>query len=275
MAPKFLSAATKHTVRPLMYAPGAVTLPILLTNIIPEQFPYPRLLTNISISDTNRTPSPPPASRRPPPPPPPRRAPMPAPPHPPARAPTPAPARASTPAPARASTPAPRHPTPDSRDSSLTPVESEDDNVSVSSFTAKKPKADLIPRPSAANIQVVKSLLVDLYPDLVAEEQLKEYTAFRSHLDVLCARYLRPSLALSHQNKDQLEKLYAKMTETFEWLVEYDVCWPASVCLQGKLHNSAAHSMDKSTRKVVAALTGVVTHRAGSKRLEKKRKAQS
>ncbi|KAJ6543230.1 hypothetical protein DFH09DRAFT_1088923 [Mycena vulgaris] len=268
MAPKFPSAPTKHTVRPLMYALGVVTLPILLTNIIPEVFPFPRLLTDISISDINRTPSPPPASGRPPPPPPPRRAPTPAPQHSPARAPTPAPARAT---PGRSS----RHPTPDSRDSSLTPMESEDDDTSVSSFTAKKPKADQIPRPPAANIQVVKLLFQDLYPELVAEEQLKEYTAFRARLDLLCGRYLRSSLALSHQDKDQLEKLYAKMTETFEWLADYDVCWPATVCLQGKLHNSAARSVEKSTRKVISALKGVATHRAGSKRLEKMRKMPS
>ncbi|KAJ7089603.1 hypothetical protein C8R44DRAFT_751346 [Mycena epipterygia] len=259
MAPQFTSAPTKYTVRPLLNAPCAVTLPLLLTNIIPEQFPFPRILTDIT--DT-RTPSPPPAIRR---------APTPAPAT--RRAPTPAPPRRA-PTPARASTPtrAPRHPSPDSRGSSLTPMETDDENDSVSSFTVKKPNSKQISRPSAANIQTIKSLFEDLYPDLVAEEQMKEYMAFRSHLDTLCARYLRPALALSHQDKAQVNKVNKKMTETFEWLAEYELHWPVAVCLQGKLHNSAARSVDKSTRKVINAITGVAPRRAGSKRLDKKRK---
>ncbi|KAJ7106725.1 hypothetical protein C8R44DRAFT_885989 [Mycena epipterygia] len=263
MAPQFPSVPTKYVVRPLVSAPCPVTLPVLLTNIIPEQFAYPRILTDI---DSSRTPTPPPGPRRAPTPAPPRRAPTPAPPR---RAPTPAPPRRAPASPAPS-----RHPTPDTRDSSLTPMESEDDdNRSDSSFTAKKPNSNQISRPTAANIQTVKSLFEELYPDLAPEEQAKEYLAFRGHIDTLCTRYLRPSLALSHQDKDKLDKVYAKMTKTFQWLAEYELHWPVAVCLQSKLHNSAARSVDKSTRKVINAITGVAPRRSGSKRVDQKRKA--
>lgn len=188
MVPQFTSVPTNHAVRPLLPAPCPVTLPVLLTNIIPEQFPYPRILTDI---DTSRTPTPPPGSRR-------------------------------TPTPA----PPPRHPTPDTRDSSLTPMGS-DDEGSDSSFTPKS-SSSKITRPSGTNIQTVKSLFRDLYPDLTEEEQGKEYTAFRvrsfhirltsasfsfrqTRLDTLCARYLRASLAFSHQDKDEVYKVYKKV----------------------------------------------------------------
>ncbi|KAJ7448369.1 hypothetical protein FB451DRAFT_1411382 [Mycena latifolia] len=255
MAPQFTSVPTKHVVRPLLYAPCPVMLPVLLTNIIPEQFPLPRMLIDI---DPSRTPTPPPAPRRAPTPP--RRAPTPPPaprraPTPPRRAPTP-PRRAPTPGPSR------HHPTPDSRESSLTP--NSDDDGSDSSFTAKKPKSSStshIARPSAANIQTVKSLFTKLYPNSTQEEQEKEYTAFRANLDLLCKRYLLPSLALSHQDKDTVTKVHNKLTESFPWLAHYDNCWPVSVCLQNKLHNSAARAVDKSTRKAVSILAGVAPPR--------------
>ncbi|KAJ6553681.1 hypothetical protein B0H10DRAFT_2241853 [Mycena sp. CBHHK59/15] len=253
MSPLFTSAPTKHVARPLLSAPCPIMLPVLLTNIIPEQFPSPRILTDI---DSNRTPTPPPG---------PRRAPTPAPRH----APTPAPRRAPTPAPRRAPTPAPpprrRQPTPENRESSLTPIESDDsDSDSDSSRMAKKP-LNQIQRPSNANIQTVKLLFKDLYPNLTEREHNKEYMAFRTQLDALCTQYLRPSLALTHQDKNDVHKVYKKLTEIFEWLAEYDNFWPAAVCLQGKLHNSAARAVDKSTRKVFNALAGVDPRRSGPK----------
>ncbi|KAJ7764963.1 hypothetical protein DFH07DRAFT_955792 [Mycena maculata] len=254
MAPQFTSVPTKHAVRPLLSAPCPVTLPVLLTNIIPEEFPLPRMLIDI---DTSRPPTPPlgplPAPTCPAPTPP---HPIPAPPR---RAPTPA---------------APRHPTPDSRESSLTPAESDDDG-SNSSFTTKKSKgADTITRPSNANIQTVKSLFKELYPTLTQQEQDKQYTEFRTTLDTLCTRYLRPSLALTRQDKAEVNKVNKKMTETFPWLAHYDNYWPMSVCLQGKLHNSAARAHVSSTKKAVSILTGTALPRSTFKRPEKKRKAK-
>ncbi|KAJ7103950.1 hypothetical protein C8R44DRAFT_887438 [Mycena epipterygia] len=230
MAPQFTSAPTKYTVRPLLNAPCAVTLPLLLTNIIPEQFPFPRILNGhhgyshalSSSRYSSRTYT---CSRYS--------------------------SRTYTWLPHVAHLRLPAH--------LLLPA-----HLATPRPTARQP--------SAANIQTIKSLFEDLYPDLVAEEQMKEYMAFRSHLDTLCARYLRPALALSHQDKAQVNKVNKKMTETFEWLAEYELHWPVAVCLQGKLHNSAARSVDKSTRKVINAITGVAPRRAGSKRLDKKRK---
>ncbi|KAJ6600150.1 hypothetical protein B0H10DRAFT_2231022 [Mycena sp. CBHHK59/15] len=187
----------------------------------PEQFPSPRILTDI---DSNRTPTPPPGPRR---------------------APTPAPRRAPTPAPHCTPTPAPL---PDSDDS---------DSDSDSSRMAKKP-LNQIQWPSNANIQTVKLSFKDLYPNLTEREHDKEYMAFRTQLDALCTRYLRLSLALTHQDKNDVHKVYKKLTEIFEWLAEYDNFWPAAVCLQGKLHNSAARAVDKSTRKVFNALAGTL-----------------
>ncbi|KAJ7302700.1 hypothetical protein DFH08DRAFT_826442 [Mycena albidolilacea] len=224
MAPLFTSAPTKHVVRPLLTAPCPVTLPVLLTNIIPEQFLLPCILMDI---DPSRTPSPPP--------PPPR-----------ARTPAPAP-RACTPAPVL-----PRRPTPDSRESSLTSMASDDE--------ARKPcSSNQIARPSAANIQTVKSLFREHYPNLTLEEQEKQYTDFRARLDQLCTLHLRPSLALSYQDKEKVTQVHTKKN------------WPVMVCLQGKLHNSSAHAVEKSTRKVVNAIAGAApAARASSKKPKNK-----
>ncbi|KAJ7016075.1 hypothetical protein C8F04DRAFT_1282786 [Mycena alexandri] len=193
-------------------APRPVTLPIILRNINPLRFPVPRILMDI---DPHRTPTPPlaptPAHPQGPTPAPPRRS-TPAPP----RGSTPAPPRGSTPAPSRGPTPAPPR-GPDSRESSLTPTES-DDNDSDSSLTASSRK---VKRPSGANIQSVKDLFKPGYPELTEADQLKKYTNFRSHLDTLCARYLRPAVALSFQDKEDRDKVYTKMTAEYPWLVKY------------------------------------------------------
>ncbi|KAJ7880097.1 hypothetical protein B0H13DRAFT_1891972 [Mycena leptocephala] len=249
MAPQFTSVTTKHVVRPLLPAPCPVTLPVLLTNIIPEPFPLPRMLLDI---DPSRTPTPPPDLHR-----------APSPPH---RAPTPAPRRAPTPA------APPRNVTPVSRESSLTPTEGSDSDTHSSPTTVTK-----ILRPSSANIQTVKALFPDRYPHLTQEEQDKKYADFRSRLDELCTQYLRPSVALTYQDKDELSKVYNKMTATFPWLAHYDNCWPASVCLQGKLHNSAARAVERSTRKVLNIIAGVapVRTRSATKVGQKGRKSRS
>ncbi|KAJ7663571.1 hypothetical protein B0H17DRAFT_1143980 [Mycena rosella] len=233
MTDQFTSIPTKYVVRPPLSAPCPVMLPVLLTNIIPEQFPFPRIFSDI---DTSRTPTPPPAPHRASTPPPAHhRALTPSP----RRAPTPAPRRAPTPAPSRRTpTPAPSRsaPTPDSRETSLTPLDEDDD--SDSSFMANK--STLMAKPLAANIQTVKSLFKDLYPDRTKQEQENEYTAFRDRVDVLCGRYLRASLALSHQDKDEVNKVYTKMTKTFPWIAHYENHWPVAITCGGEDQSESA-----------------------------------
>ncbi|KAJ7836938.1 hypothetical protein B0H13DRAFT_1912793 [Mycena leptocephala] len=288
MAPQFPSTPTKYVVRPLAPPPGPVVLPVLLTNIIHEQYPLPRLLTDI---DNSRAATPPPGPHRAPTPPQrraptpgPRRAPTPGPrraPTPPQRrAPTPPQRRAPTPGPRRAPTPGPRRaPTPQrrastaslsSRESSLTPMESDEDDSDD-----KNTKSSLkISRPLSPNIQTVKSLFTHRYPDLSKEDQEKKYLEFRvkslyvlatNRVDELCARYLNPSSALKFQEPESLQKVYDKVTETFPWVVEYDKHWPVAVCLQSKLHNSAARSIEKSCRKVVRMLSQKAPSRTSSR----------
>ncbi|KAF7371500.1 hypothetical protein MVEN_00004600 [Mycena venus] len=163
---------------------------------------------------------------------------------------------------------------PDSRESSLTPADS-DDSDSDSSLTTKKPNSSTqITRPSGANIQTVKLLFKDRYPHLTQQEQEKEYTDFRAHLDVLCTQYLRPSVALTYQDKDARNKVYDKMTATFPWLAHYDNSWSVSVCLQGQLLNSAAHAVEKSTRKAVNILAGVAPTRGTARKTKQKKMKQ-
>ncbi|KAJ7910165.1 hypothetical protein B0H13DRAFT_2329699 [Mycena leptocephala] len=83
-----------------------------------------------------------------------------------------------------------------------------------------------------------------------------EIYGLQVRLDELCTQYLRPSVVLSYQDKDELSKVYNKMTAKFPWLAHYDNYWPVSVCLQGKLHNSAARATEKSTRKVLNIIAG-------------------
>ncbi|KAJ7851723.1 hypothetical protein B0H13DRAFT_1904971 [Mycena leptocephala] len=293
MAPQFTSVTTKHVVCLLLPAPCPVTLPVLLTNIIPEQFPLPQMLLDI---DPSRTPTPPPDLPHRAPTPAPRRDPIPAPCRDPAPAPhcdpTPAPRRDPTPAPHRDPTPAPRRdPTPaphcahtpaapsrdvspNSRESSLMPMEGSDSDPDSDSSPATVTK---ILRPSSANIQAVKLLFPDRYPHLTPQEQDKKYTDFRSHLDELCTQYLRPSVVLSYQDKDELSKVYNKMTAKFPWLTHYDNYWPVLVCLQRKLHNSAARTTEKSTRKVLNIIAGMapVRTRSSTKVGQKARKKRS
>ncbi|KAJ7191172.1 hypothetical protein GGX14DRAFT_407359 [Mycena pura] len=247
MAPQFTSVHTRFVVRPLLPAPRPITLPILLTNIIPEQFPVPRILTDI---DDRRTPTPPPTPR-------PERRPAS-----PYRAPTPARPRAPTPARPRQPTPPSREPSPLSSPLSSPPPSPDGNNAATENLS----ESDGIPKPTLANIRTVKALFEDCYPDLTKEEQDKKYTDFRvkyirtsidARLDRLCAQYLRPSVALSFPDKEKVTKVYDKMTETFPWIAQYTRHWPVAVCLQGKLHNSAARAVEKSTKKVVDAIAGV------------------
>jgi hypothetical protein len=94
---------------------------------------------------------------------------------------------------------------------------------------------------------------------------------------------LRQSVALSYQEKEKLTQAYTKvgyiihgmlsdiltdrqMTETFPWIAKYARHWPVAVCLQGKLHNSAARAVEKSTKKVVNAIAGVAPAKKRGKR---------
>ncbi|KAJ7163651.1 hypothetical protein C8R46DRAFT_1036416 [Mycena filopes] len=257
MAAQFTSVPTKYSVRPLLSAPPPVTLPILLTNLVPEGYPLPRMLIDI---DPDRTPSPPPSVPGPPPGGPPRA-------HTPAAAPR---SRAPTPAPAptRAQTPVqPRRDlTPQSRDSSLTPME-EDDNDGEENSSGITESSKKITRPSGANIQSVKALLKLRHADLSETDQNQKYLDFRARLDTLCGQYLRPSVALTYQDKEQTQKVYDKMTSTYPWLAEYQSYWPAAICLQGKLHNSAARAIDKSSRKTLALLTAAAPRASSRKKL--------
>ena len=56
-----------------------------------------------------------------------------------------------------------------------------------------------------------------------------------------------------------------QMTEMFPWIAQYTRHWPVAVCLQGKLHNSAARAVEKSTKKVVDAIAGVAPAKKRSK----------
>ncbi len=61
-----------------------------------------------------------------------------------------------------------------------------------------------------------------------------------------------------------------QMTAKFPWLAHYHQYWPVSVCLQGKLHNSAARAIEKSTRKAASILAGVAPARASSKKAKQR-----
>ncbi|KAJ7033951.1 hypothetical protein C8F04DRAFT_1260446 [Mycena alexandri] len=267
MPHQFTSTPSKYVVRPLYPAPRPITLPIILTNILPLQFPTPRMLLDIDPRTTpaplphQHAPTPPPHAPAPGPAPP--RAPTPAPAPPRAPTPAPPPPRAPAPAPAPAPTPRSRRRTPDSRASSLTSTESSDsdsDSESSSNETSRR-----IARPSGANIQTVKDLFKALYPDSSEGDQGKKYTDFRSRLDLLCTQHLRPGVALSFQDEEKREKVYTKMTTEYPWLAQYQGCWPVAVCLQGKLHNSAARAIDKSTRKTIRLITVAAPKTPGNK----------
>ncbi|KAF8136844.1 hypothetical protein K438DRAFT_1786520 [Mycena galopus ATCC 62051] len=190
MAPQFTTAPTQYVVRPFFAAPCPVTLPIRLTNIIPEQFPLPCILMDV---DTSHTPTPPPR-------------------------------------PERVPTPPIAH-------------------------------LHLLPLAFVRDIQTVKSLFKDRYPHLTELEQDKQYADFRvgyfrtsidASLDRLCTQHLRPSVALSYQEKDKLTQVYTKvghtihgmMTDTFPWLAE-------------QTPQLSRARIEKSTKKVVNALAGV------------------
>ncbi|KAJ7027204.1 hypothetical protein C8F04DRAFT_1180611 [Mycena alexandri] len=242
------SSPTKYISRPLRPPPSPITLPIFLTNVYFDKLPLPRMLEDI---DPRRTPSPPPAHRRAPTPAPP--APTPAPP-----APAPAPAPAPTPAPPRAPTPGPsrRQPSAESRESSLSPSEGSDSG----SQSSQK-----IVRPSGAKVQTVKALFKDVYPDLTEADQSKKYTDFRSRLDTLCAVHLSAGTPLSFQHQEDRDKVNDKMIAEYPWLAQYQNYWPVGVCLQGKLHNSAARAVEKSARKTIQLITATAPTRATSK----------
>ncbi|KAJ7727099.1 hypothetical protein B0H16DRAFT_1735366 [Mycena metata] len=241
MAFQFTSVPTKYVVRPLLAPPLPVTLPILLTNLTPQRFPAPRLLTNITST----------------------RATTPLPPSPPPRAPPTPPPRASTPrAPSRAPTPAPQHRSSVSRESSLSSLESEDDSADSSGTASGSSK---IPRPAGAKIQTVKDLFVARFPELDQEQRNAKYNDFRGRIDHLCGLYLRPTVALAYQAKEDADKVYDKMAAKFPWLTSYHNYWPVAVCSQGKLHNSAARAVEKSNKKAVDIIQSVAPARSGSK----------
>ncbi|KAJ7907436.1 hypothetical protein B0H13DRAFT_1879588 [Mycena leptocephala] len=113
-----------------------------------------------------------------------------------------------------------------------------------------------IKRPSNANISHVKSMFARLYPNLEADKQNEEYVRFRNRLDGLVAVHLDSSAALSHQDEESLTIVNDKLVKDFPWLARCAKTWPVAVCLQNKLHNSAAHNSQKKTRKAISTLRG-------------------
>ncbi|KAF8147656.1 hypothetical protein K438DRAFT_1989565 [Mycena galopus ATCC 62051] len=206
---------------------------------------HARIAARARIAPRPRTPARSPAAPQP-------RSPAP----PPAAPPRPArtPARARTPT--RARTPArPHHcasPDPDSPLMSL-------GSPSVASPEATpEPEQDFTPikRPANTSISHVKSIFAELYPDCGGEEQDAQYVRFRNRLDQLTSIHLDSSLALSHQDKDCLKTVNDELVKGFPWLARCPNTWPVAVCLQGKLHNSAARSSEKTTRKLLTSLRG-------------------
>lgn len=92
---------------------------------------------------------------------------------------------------------------------------------------------------------------------------------------------MRPTVALAYQAKEDADKVYDKvllyslfhslythepqMAAKFPWLTSYHNYWPVAVCLQGKLHNSAARAVEKSNKKAVDIIQSVAPARSGSK----------
>ncbi|KAJ7700944.1 hypothetical protein B0H16DRAFT_1483724 [Mycena metata] len=219
MAFQFTSVPTKYVVRPLLAPPLLVMLPILLTNLTPQRFPAPRLLTNIT-STRATTPSPP----------------------------SPPPARATHPSPSR-----------------VYPSCTVSRTYTCASAPLQPSGSSKIPRPAGAKIQTVKDLFVARFPELDQEQRNAKYNDLRGRIDHLCGLYLRPTVALAYQAKEDADKVYDKMAAKFPWLTSYHNYWPVAVCLQGKLHNSAARAVEKSNKKAVDIIQSVAPARSGSK----------
>ncbi|KAJ7115750.1 hypothetical protein C8R44DRAFT_880169 [Mycena epipterygia] len=114
-----------------------------------------------------------------------------------------------------------------------------------------------IKRPSSANISDVKSIFARLYPNMEVEKQDAQYARFRSRLDQLTSIHLDSSLALSHQDEDCLKIVSEELAKNFPWLARCSGTWPVTVCLQSKLHNSAARNFEKNTRKMITSIKGL------------------
>ncbi|KAJ7041336.1 hypothetical protein C8F04DRAFT_1253034 [Mycena alexandri] len=127
-------------------------------------------------------------------------------------------------------------------------------------------------RPAGGKIQTVKELFVDCFPELDQKQRNTKYNDFRSRIDHLCGLYLRPTVALAYQAKEDADKVYNKMATTFPWLTSYHNYWPVAVCLQGKLHNSAARAVERSNKKAVDIIQSVAPARSGSKGARKVKK---
>lgn len=158
MVPRFSGVPTPHAIRPLTPAPPAVVLPILLTNIHPELFHPPFILTNLADSDSLPTSRP---------------------------VPRPAPNATRTPHTSRnangqaSQAPRPTHPT--REDSPLTPL-TESDDEDVDGFFAASADGDSIVKTGNTIPHVVSLFEKTLYPELSPQERHEKYTTFRVKL---------------------------------------------------------------------------------------------
>ncbi|KAJ7429404.1 hypothetical protein B0H11DRAFT_2265908 [Mycena galericulata] len=115
--------------------------------------------------------------------------------------------------------------------------------------------------------RILKSIFAWIHPDLEAEKQDAQYLQFRNYLDKLTAIHLDSSLSLSHQDEDSLKIVIKDLVKEFPWLARCTKTWPVTVCLQGKLHNSAARNSEMDTRKLLTSIKGLKGHIAVRARL--------
>ncbi|KAJ7893593.1 hypothetical protein B0H13DRAFT_1886299 [Mycena leptocephala] len=229
MDPQPENLPTAYAVCQLLPPPPPVVLPTLLTDIFFELFPLP-----VALSPLKPTRARSPTCAR-------------IPTH--ARSCSPTHARSCSPTRARSCSP--------TRSRTLAPFSS----PLMTPETTPEPSTaeqDLksIKRPSNANISHVKSMLAQLYPNLKADKQNEEYVRFRNRLDRLAAVHLDSSAALSHQDEESLTIVHKKLVKDFPWLARCAKTWPVAVCLQNKLHNSAARNSQKKTWKAISTLRG-------------------
>ncbi|KAK7040048.1 hypothetical protein R3P38DRAFT_3311137 [Favolaschia claudopus] len=241
MASHFTTVPTARPVRLAQRHPSIVVLSLLQTPFPRPRYPPPLAFTRFPLRSAKKArfarraeagpsspPSTPSRTKTPP------RAPTP--PAPPASPRAPSPRNRSPPrVPPRQSTPVP--------DSPLTEPEEEEMDYSIK-------------RPSNATIADVKAVFRSTYPELDAQAQETEYDGFRAKLAQLIPTHLNPSLALAFQETDALQALEKAMLKDYPWLDRCVKLWPVSVCLQSKLHNSAARTVVKSQRKVIAMVQG-------------------
>ncbi|KAJ7880881.1 hypothetical protein B0H13DRAFT_1891626 [Mycena leptocephala] len=238
MDPQPENLPTAYAVRQLLPPPPPVVLPTLLTDIFFESFPLPVALSPLKPTRARS----------------------------PTRARIPTRARSRSPTRARSRSPTRARSRSRTRARSRSPTRARSAAPFSSPLTTPETtpepstaEHDLksIKRPSNANISHVKSMFARLYPNLKPDKQNEEYVRFRNRLNRLAAVHLDSSAALSHQDEESLTIVNDKLVKDFPWLARCAKTWPVAVCLQNKLHNSAARNSQKKTRKAISTLRGL------------------